>query len=1063
MLRAGPGGTLAGYARDQSGASVAGVEVTALNRTTGDRRAQLSGSRGEFEFVLLVPGDWTVLAKAPRFKTAEVSSVAVLVDQVTRVDVILTLGDVHEVTNVFAAAPLVEPDKSTLGAVIESPLISQLPLNGRQFLDIAALVPGVVPAPPGTQGSGFNVAGARSQSNVYLLDGISNQDTQNNGPLNAFRITDAVEEFDVQTGAAAAEFGRGTGGNINIVTRGGSNQFHGSAFEYLRNTRLAAADFFTNKFHGAENPLVRNQFGGTLNGPAFRDRLFFSLSYEGFRQVAHLVSATRVPSTAERASVTDPVAQRLLAFWPAANVDGTANYISDVRNRDSDDTGLIRVDYHAGERDQLSVRWIEYRGYTVVAGPTALTGGNQGPPAQRSGMLSETRLMSPSLINDLRIGYSSNRQERTVQDGSVNSADIFTGSNGAPLPGVPANAGLPSITVAGGYAALGSNQNFPQGRFTDTVEIADNVTWQAPFGRTRHAWRWGFHVRREDLRQYLERASRGSLNFSNFANFARGMINSSSIRTGSTLAHWRRYPWDLFWEDEFKVRTDLTLHFGVRYEYQSASSESSGRAANFVPGIGPVLAGTDQVLDLNASLTGPASLTLRRASFALPASGVFTDKNNVAPMLGFAYSPGNATVLRGGFRVAYDDPFNNLLTSMALAPPFNLQTSQSANVTQPGPFGWALAFNQNVPLVSNVGRQGPGTPTAGVIAFQGVDPYARTPYLYRYSFGIQRALGRGLSIEADYQGSSGHKLGIYVDVNQPAVIVRDPTRRGTAAPNEQLFPYVQWNQAQVAKSIGSSNYNGLVVTARSSVRQGWFLQASYTLGKSLDYNSSYFGSGNLPGEPGAPPDSTNLRLEHGPSAFDVRQRLLALFGFETPPGTGIWRHVGGGWRLYGIATVQSGMPFTVVSGNPDSNGFNQSTAGVSPDGGNRPDLTGSGRLVQNNADADAAFDTSRFSPALAGRVGTSGRNQYYGPGLQNFDLAAAKTFPLGERERLQFRADFFNLFNHTNFANPVSDMSNASFGKIIQTLGSAVAPAAGTTGGATGGARLIQVSLRFQF
>jgi hypothetical protein len=1063
ILSAGPSGTIAGYVKDPSDGLVAGAEVTVVDPDTGARRVAISGSRGEFEFPLLTPGVWTISVKASRFQTLEVSRVIVSIDQITRIDVVLRLGDLHEVATVSSPASLVDPERFTLSTVIDSTRISRLPLNGRQFLDIAALVPGVIPAPPGTQGLGFNAAGARSQSNVYLLDGVSNQDTQNNGPLNAFRITDAVQEFDVQTGVADAGFGRGMGAQVNIITRSGSNQFHGAAFEYLRNTRMDAADFFTNKLNGAENPLNRNQFGATLNGPALRDRLFFSLSYEGFRQVAHVVSATRVPSLAERASVTDPIASRLLPFWPIPNVDGASNYISNVRNQDSDNTGLARVDYNLGPRDQLSARWIEYRGYTVVAGPTPLTGGNQGPPAQRSGMLSETRVISPGLIHDIRLGYSSNRQERGVQDGSVNSAAILTGADGLPLPGVPANAGLPSITIAGGYAALGSNQNFPQGRFTDTVEIADNMTWQAPLRWTRHTWRWGLHVRRESLRQYMDRASRGVLNFASFANFARGLINSSSLRTGSTLAHWRRYPWDLYWEDRVKLRANLTLYYGVRYEYQSAASESGGRATNFVPGIGPMLVGTDQVLDVNPSLVGPGSLTFRRGPFALPASGVFTDKNNFAPDLGVAWSPAGSTVLRSGFRIGYDDPFNNLLTSMALAPPFNLQTSQSANVTQPGAFGWALAFNQNVPLIANFGRQGPGTPTAGVITFQGVDPRGRTPYDYHYTFGIQQAVGGFLSIEADYQGSSAHKLGIYLDVNQPSVIVRDPTKRGPLAPNEQVFPLIQWNQVQVAKTVGNSNYNGLVLTARSTMHRRWFLQASYTLGKSLDYNSSYFGSGNQPGEPGAPPDSTNLRLERGPSSFDVRQRFLTLFGFETPTGRGAWRHVTGGWRFDGVVTVQSGMPFTVVSGNPDSNGFNQSTAGISPDGGNRPNLAKSGPLAQNNGNSDSAFDTSWFAPALAGRVGTSGRNQYYGPGLQNLDVAAAKVFRVSEAGQLQLRADFFNLFNHTNFANPVSDMSNANFGRITQTLGSAVSPATGTTGGATGGPRIVQVSMRFQF
>jgi hypothetical protein len=663
--------------------------------------------------------------------------------------------------------------------------------------------------------------------------------------------------------------------------------------------------------------------------------------------------------------------------------------------------------------------------------------------------------------------------QRTVQDFGLNAASIFTSANGTALPGVvdatrnPLDSGLPSVTVQGGYATLGTNANFPQGRISGTAEVFENMSLAAPFGAARHSWRWGFHIRREDLRRYLDRTSRGAFNFASFADFAKGVATSTSFRTGNTLAYWRRYPWDLYFQDQWRIRDNLTLTYGVRYEYPSAVNEIRGHATNFVPGYGPMLVGTNQILDIDPALKGPASLIFRQAPFTLPSSGVNADKNNIAPMLGFAWTPWEATVIRGGFRIGYDDLFNNVPSSMALSPPYNLQTSQTANVTQPGKIPWALGFDQNVPLISNVGKQGPGTPTVGVINFQGLDPNLRSAYVYQYNLGVQHRLGDAFSIEADYVGSSGRRLGIYVDVNQPAVIVRDPGKRGTAAPNEQVFPFNHYGKAQIAKSIGNSNYNGLVLVAKYQGRRGMFLQGSYTFGKSLDYNSSYFGSGNLPGETGAPVDSTNLRLEHGPSAFDIRHRFNAVYVVELPAVPGLWRVVFGGWQVSGIATVQSGSPFTIVTGGPDSSGFNQANAGTSPAAGDRPDLTRPGPVPQDNHNPDAAFDRSWFTAALAGRVGTSGRNQYYGPALADYDLAITKSFSLGnrlgEQTRLRVRGDFFNLFNHTNFANPISDMSNANFGRITQTVGTAVATSVGTTGGPIGGARVIQLSLRVQF
>ncbi len=341
-----------------------------------------------------------------------------------------------------------------------------------------------------------------------------------------------------------------------------------------------------------------------------------------------------------------------------------------------------------------------------------------------------------------------------------------------------------------------------------------------------------------------------------------------------------------------------------------------------------------------------------------------------------------------------------------------------------------------------------------MLSFQGIDQSLRSAYAYVYHFGVQHMLGRGLDIEVDYRGSSGHALGMYLALNQPSVIVRDSTKRGAVAPNEQVFPYNHFGQAQVAESIGSSNYNSMVATARRRGR--WLLlEAFYTLGKSLDYNSSYFGSGNLTGESGAPIDSRNVRLEHGASAFDVRQRFVALYAIDVPApsGNAVSRLMLGGWRISGIATAQT-------------SGFNQAIAGNSPNGGSRPDLAKPGPLPQNNNQPDAAFDTTWFAPNLAGQDGTSGRNPYRGPGLQNFDLSAAKSFSIPGTKpgvALQFRADLFNALNHTNFAKPVADMNSANFGQITQTLGSAVATSTGTSGGPVGGPRIIQLALRLQF
>jgi len=1077
---ASPTGSITGFVKDPSGAFLPGAQVTLLRKDTNTRLTTTTDANGAYQFLQLPPATYSLAVEASGFKRVSVAEVVVQVDQVTRVDLALEVGNMSEVIDVASVAPILEADKSTLSNVVDSRVIASMPLNARQFLDLALLTPGVLPAATGTQGGGFNVAGARSQSNIFLVDGVSNQDTQINSPLNNFRITEAVQEFAVQTSVALAEFGRGTGGQVNVVTKSGTNSFHGSAFEFLRNTVFDAADFFTNKLGGRKNDLKRNQFGATFGGPIFKDRTFFFVSYEGFRQVAPTVSSTRVPNATERASVTDPISKQLLKFWPdpnTANPNASLNFIANISARNTDNTGLLRLDHNFSDRDRLSGRWMEFRGTTVTPGALPLNGGNANAPLSRSVVLTETHTFSPKFLNEFRLGYSRNETKITVQDQGFNAASIFTDASGKPLAGVVdagadlVNSGLPTVNVSGGFASLGSTNNLPQGRITGTFELFDNVSYIAPFDWSRHSWRWGFHIRREDARRYLNGSARGSFSFSNFTDFAAGLINTSTFRTGQTVAYLRRYPWDVYWQDQFKVRENLTLNYGLRYEYPSAIYEIRNHGTNFVPGVGPVVFGSNQVLDIDPTKKGPESIIFRQAPFTLSNSGVKPDKNNFAPVLGFAYTPRfaeqlfgrDATVIRGGFRVGYDEVFNNIPANQALNPPYNLLTNQIAGTTQPGKYSWAIGYNQGVPLISNVGKQGPGTPTVGVLSFNAIDPNIRSSYLYQYSLGIQRKLGSGFSFEIDYQGSSGHKLGLFTDANQPAVIVRDPSKRGPQAPNEQVFAYNHYGSVSMGKAIGNSNYNGVVFTGKYQGRRGIFLQTSYTFGKSLDYNSAYFGSS---GERTGVADNNNLRLEHGPSSFDVRHRFVTVYVIDLPVGpghrlfgwdNGLNRQVFGGWQISGITTLQSGTPFTVLTNTAtDFSGFNQFN--------DRPDVVGTGRLQQDNRNPDAAFDKTYFAQAFAGRVGTSGRNQYYGPGIKNFDFSVNKNFPLfREQTRLQFRADFFNLFNHTNFANPVGNMANANFGKITQTVGSAVATAVGTTAGPLGGPRLIQFALRLQF
>ncbi len=803
-LVASPTGSINGVVKDPTGALIPGVKVTLTNTATNTQVSAISNENGGFQFPQLAPANYSLVVESPGFKKTIVNTL-VQVDQITHVDVVMQVGDIVQEVQVQAVAPLLEVDKSTLSSVVDGVTIRDMPLNARQYLDLALITPGVLPSAAGTQGGGFNVAGARSQSNNFLLDGVSNVDTQVNSALGNFRITDAVQEFAVQTSVPTAEFGRGTGGQVSIVTKSGSNQFHGSAFEYLRNDALDAADFFTNKSGGKKAPLHRNQYGATIGGPVIKNKTFFFGSWEGFRQVAPTVSNTRVPTDAERATVTDPISREIVKFYPLPNAQRpgqTNNFIANVRASTFDNTYVGKADHNFSEKDHLTFRWADYDGTTFTPGDIPALSGNANSPVSRSAVLSENHIFSPGFLNEFRLGFSRNVTFITVQDSGFDASKIFVGADGKPLTGVVVasqnllDSGLPTITVPGGFPRLGSTNNLPQGRTTNTFEMFDNMSWVGPFGASRHSFRWGYHIRREDAKRFLDGSARGTFNFVNFADFAAGLVNTSTFRYGVTMRYWRRYPWDLYWQDQYKIKDNLTLNYGIRYEYPSAIAQTRAGATNFIRGVGPVLLGTNQLLDIDPAKRGISSFVLRQAPFALSDSGVNNDKNNFAPVIGMAYTPGfapflfghNDTVIRLGFRVGYDDLFNNIPANMGLNSPYTLTTTQTAGVTQSGKFPWAIGFDQTVPLVSNFGKQGPGTPTSGLLALNAEDPNLRSAYIYQYNFGIQRRVGSDVSFEVDYQGSTGHKLGTFIDLNQPRVIVNDATLRGNHSPNEQIIP-----------------------------------------------------------------------------------------------------------------------------------------------------------------------------------------------------------------------------------------------------------------------------------
>jgi len=1065
-LWAAPVGAVKGYVRDASNGVVANAVVTLSNQKTGVHQKTVTDTAGLYQFLDLNPGSYDVSTEVPGFHKTEVKDLIVLVDQIVSLDLKLEVGDVTQSVEVSGSVELLQTESSSTGTNITAEMTESLPLANRQFTDLAVLTPGASFAAPGAQAGAFAVAGTRSQSTNWQIDGVNAIDPNVNGPTNSYRIADAIQELSVATTAYSAAFGRASGGQVSVVTKSGSNSFHGGAFEFDRNDALDASSFFTNALNGIKPVLRYNQFGGTLGGPIRRNKTFFFYSFERLDEINPAATTAVVPTLAQRASITDPVAANLVKFYPLPTVAtaaaGATNFVGNVPNLTKDNTDFVRIDHTISDSDRLSGHYINYFGNVTSGGTLPTTGGSTNAPGQQNAQLSEVHTFSPTLLTELRLGFSRNKTHFETQDAGLNAQTV--------LPGVPGvvdgatnlqDSGIPTVSITG-YATLGTASNLPQGRRSNTYEIYSDTTKIAVVGKTTHTIKFGWYGRREETWRYLDGSSRGTLGFTSFADFAGtcatcggvSQIETSTIHTGDTLGHWYRYPHAFYVQDDIKVTQHLTVNVGLRYEMPSVLTEKRDKGTNFIPGVGPVLLGTNEVLGINPALSGYAAFTTTPGPVTLSGAGVKPDYTDVGPTIGAAWTtPDEKTVIRAGFRIGYDDLFNNIPINQTSNAPFSLTTTQTAGVTQPSTYSWNLAFNQSVPLVTTT----PGGSKVGLDSFNAEAANAKQAYAENYNVTVQREITKGSTIEVSYIGTSGHRLGVILDANQPQVIANNPALRGSQAPNVQLFPYPNWSNVDVGSFDGSSNFNGLVVSGKIHLSQRLTMNSSYTWSHSIDDTSSFLGTTFDSEQPAS--SNVPLREQRSNSGFDQRQRFINAFTYDLPFGRGgsiltgannLVNGVVSGWTFSGITNINSGQPFTVLTNtNLDYSGFNQFV--------DRPNYVCSGPLQMNRSSRLDLFSTACFKPAYAGQIGSIDRNAFYGPGLVDFDASLSKRISITERIGLAFRSDFFNALNHTNFALTSANRieSNGTFGQI-----SAVA---GLSGGNNGGPRVIQVTGRLTF
>jgi hypothetical protein len=1015
-------GSTRGIVTDPNGAVIEGAAVTLTSDETGETRTTTSNGDGEYIISSLRPGPYRLKVAAAGFETGW-REVVLQVNQERRIDVVLVVaGTTDNILVTDELAPL-KKDSASLGAVIENRQVTGLPLDGRNFYELNLLVPGAVPAAQGSAGSvrgdfAFSVNGAREDSNNFLLDGVYNVDPK----LNTFGVrppVDAIREYEMLTSTYDASFGRNAGAQVNVVLKSGSNDFHGSLYEFFRNGALDARNYFAPASEPAPK-YQRNQFGFSLGGPIKRNRTFFFADYEGTRSREGITRLASVPTLRERVGdfsqsgfvVIDPftfqpfpgniipenrqsaVGRRIAALYPAPNRnDPFQNFVSSPVQRDRNDSFDVRLDHLLSERSNLVFRYSfnDRDLFEPFSGPTFSPLPGYGVNIPRRGqnvMLGETHVFTPALVNEARFAF--NRVALGVfQENFGTSTNRAVGL--PELSNNPRDFGLSFITVTG-FSPLGDEGNNPQHSTTNTYQLLDTAT----YSRGSHLMKFGADIRFVQQNAFRDVQSRGFLTFSDFfvpgGNGLGNLLLGLPLVTGGARVdnaqHLRSRSYNFFFNDSWRVTPRLTLMAGLRYEYNSPPVDAQDRANIYDPETRSLVAvGTRGV----------------------PRGGFEADKNNFAPRVGFAWTIGEEgrTVVRGGYGVYYDQS--------ALAP------------------GEALYFNSPY-FDFNLFFPLPGLPLTLDDPFPSFFPFPlpdsalaiqrdlRTAYMQHWNLNVQRQLGQNRVLEVAYVGSKGTKLLSARDINQ-------------GVPNATGFvfrPVASFDDINILESRANSNYHSLQTRFQQRLSRGLSVLASYTWSKSIDDASNFFTSA---GDPNFPQDSFNTRAERGRSNFDVRHRLSVSYSYELPLGRGRalvsdngWlTSVLTGWETYGIVTLQSGRPFTVaLLSDIDNSGTGRSSLGFGAN--DRPNAVGN--PVLDNPTPERWFNAAAFAFPPRGTFGNAGRNILDGPGYQNVNASLVKNTALSERLNLQLRAEVFNLFNHPNFKLPDNFVGWPTFGRI---------------------------------
>jgi len=1070
-------GEITGEVSDPSGAVVGGASVTVTNQQTNASRHVTSNSAGLYSFPSLVPGVYSVRVELAGFQAMVRQGIGVQVQQTARVDFRMQVGQVAEVLQVTGAPSLLATENAATGTVIENRRIVELPLNGRNFLQLVALSPNVSYGfgSAGQQRSiqggqrseqNISVAGMRSEYNRFTLDGIENTDVNFNSYVFLPSI-DALQEFKVQTGVYPAEFGRATS-QVNVSTKPGANQFHGAAFEFLRNDNFDANNYAFTANRPVREPFVRNQYGFTLSGPVTlpkvftgKDRLFFMTNYEalrdrkGLRQRADVapagmrrgdfstvparvfdpatrarqmngaVTAGQFPGNVIPASRLNGKAARLLEFYPLPNVAGAGlaqNYEASESRRLDTDQFTTRMDFNETSNSNWFGRWSWGDEFQLTPSTFPRQGFKLDTRVQQA-MLSNTRVLGTAAVNEFRFGY--NRFLNSNLQFGAFERNVIGDLGGIPglAPPEPLIWGIPSIGITG-FSGFGDTGTAPNLTRNHVFQWLDNVS----VTRGRHSLRFGFEYRRDRINQIGNQFPRGSFGFSGqatqnpaapggtgygMADYTLGLIRTSAGSLGLAVAQLRAPRQYYYVDDSWKVHRNLTLHLGLRYEYSPPYRHKNNSMMNtevlslFDPARRPtvVRAGRGDFYE-GMPFRFAANVPVARDG-RLGDRLVQSDYNDFAPRLGLAYSPSPNWTFRGGIGMFYTQDIGNARYDMArnmAARRNDTANNDFPDLTLDLPFGNLSA-----------------TPVVAAPAILSNKYDRRTPYVVQYLFNVQRQISADLLLEAGYTGNQGHKLERWRPFNFP---VPGPGNVQTRRPFPEL------GIIQMLDSVVSSNYHSLGVKLQQRFARGITYLASYTFSKAIDYGSAIR---THAGDEDFPQDTYNLRDVRGLSNFHQQHRFVTSTLWEPPIGKGkLWLAGGGpaaalagGWQLGSILTLRTGVPFTM------RNGIDAANIGWDSQ---RPNRTSAPLLPAAGKDPQEYFNRAAFAPIDPFTYGNVGRHTMIGPELVAWDFSAMKRIPLPyESHELQFRFEAFNLPNRPNFSLPNPNIRAASFARITST------------------------------